>query len=100
MSISSVLHTGLTGLANAEQMVNRASNNLADPLASGLARETAPSQGAGATVDTGAVEAPIADIGESLVDLILASTQFRANVNVLEVADELSASLAGIKRNQ
>lgn len=100
MSLSSVLQTGLTGLASAEQMVNRASSNLANPRTFGLPKEEAASQEAAATAVTEAVEPTIADIGESLVDLILASTQFRANVNVLEVADELSVSLAEIKRSQ
>lgn len=107
MSLGSVLQTGLTGLIAAEQMAIRAGNNLANPnglLRSGEGSNSDPStqgvpgQGDASSARNGVTEASPTDMGRSLVDLMLASTQFRANVTVLEVVDELSAELAGIKR--
>lgn len=107
MSLSSVLNTGLTGLIAAEQMANRASSNLANPATFlNPGTHSAPSASTGGQpgpvstppVPNGSEEATSADIGQSLVEMMLASTQFRANVTVLKVVDELSAELAGIKR--
>lgn len=106
MSLSSVLQTGLTGLIAAEQMVARASSNLADPAtyepptAPGSSQPTAsdPDSAMAAPLLDSVAPTSSSDIGQSLVELILASTQFRSNIAVLKVADELLAELTGIKR--
>jgi flagellar hook protein FlgE len=109
MSLPSILNTGLTGLLAAEQMASRASNNLANPATflqpgthSAPSSSTGgdPGQGSSTPVPSGPEEPARAEIGDCLVELILAQTQFRANVTVLEVVDELSAELAGIKRKR
>ncbi len=106
MSLGSVFQTGLTGLIAAEQMVTRASSNLADPAkyepptVAGSSQPTAsdPDATTAEPLFDGVASTSDSDVGQSLVELILASGQFRSNVAVLKVTDELSVELTGLKR--
>ena len=53
---------------------------------------------AAATIQAGAVELSNVDVGESMIDLLAASTQFRASLAVLNTADELLDELVGLPR--
>lgn len=51
-------------------------------------------------IDEGVIELSNTDVGEELVELILAEQQFLANANVFETADELLDELVHLKRRR
>ena len=65
---------------------------------SGLPIEGDPgSQGTGA-ITTGAVELSNTDIGQNLIDLILASTQYRGGARVITAVQQLLDELLALRR--
>jgi flagellar hook protein FlgE len=51
-------------------------------------------------IEEGAIELSNTDVGEELVELILAEEQFLANANVFETADELLDELVHLQRSR
>jgi len=115
MSLGSVLQTALTGMSAASAMVEVASNNIANWQTEGfeaqrvnLATQPPATVSAGGSnsvqVGTGVrivglqADSSKADLGQNLVDLTLASTQFRANANVFQTADSLLDELVYLGR--
>jgi flagellar hook protein FlgE len=85
--------------ANPDGLIQMAGNVYAESFNSGQPVESDPGQNGSAGIVAGAVEQSTTDIGENLVDMMLASTQFRANVVVLETADKMAAALSDLRRS-
>jgi flagellar hook protein FlgE len=66
---------------------------------SGLAIESNPGQDGSASLVGGATELSNTDIGQSIVDLVMASQHFRSNVAVLSTADDLLGELNHLRRS-
>jgi len=66
--------------------------------ASGLPLQGPPGESGAASITGGAVELSNTDIGQSLVDLSTASLQFRANLAVISVAEDIFNDLLNVHR--
>lgn len=88
----------LARFANPSGLARRGNNLFAPGVNSGLPVESDPGEGGAGKMVAGAVELSNTDIGQGLVDLLLASTQFRANVQVLSTAGDLLDELANLGR--
>jgi flagellar hook protein FlgE len=88
----------LARFANPSDLVSQGQSLYAPGPNSGLPVVSSPGEAGAGQLVAGAVELSNADIGESLVDLMLASTQFRANLQVLLTADGLLDELMAIGR--
>ncbi len=64
----------------------------------GLPIVSSPGEGATASLVSGAVELSNADIGQSIIEITLASQSFRANAAVLSSADSLLDELSHLRR--
>lgn len=88
----------LARFANARGLEQRGQNLYASGVNSGLPVQSNPGQqGIGAIV-AGAVELSNTDIGENLIDLILASTQYRGNARVITASQQLLEELLNLRR--
>jgi flagellar hook protein FlgE len=88
----------LTRFANPAGLEQRGENLFAPGVNSGLPINGNPgTQGIG-TIIAGAVELSNTDIGQSLIDLILASTQYRSNTRIVNSAQELLDELLNLRR--
>lgn len=65
---------------------------------SGLAVESNPGSGAAASIAAGAIKLSNTDVGQNLIDLVLASQQFVASANVFRTADYLLDELIHLNR--
>ncbi|MEX2307542.1 MAG: flagellar hook basal-body protein [Pirellulales bacterium] len=66
---------------------------------SGLPIESNPGTGASASIVAGATELSNTDVGQSIVDLVLASQNFRANATVFGTASDLLDELTSLRRS-
>lgn len=73
-------------------------NMFAAGVNSGLPIEGNPGGGGMGTVTTGAVELSNTDIGQNLIELILASTQYRGGARVITAVQELLDELLALRR--
>ena len=89
---------GLARFANPPGLVSRGRNLYAPGANSGLPVVSRAGEAGAGEIVAGAIELSNADVGESLVDLMLTSTQFRANVQVLRTADGLLDELMALGR--
>ncbi len=88
----------LARFANPEGLEQRGENVFAGGVNSGLPVEGNPGeQGIGAII-AGATELSNTDIGSNLIDLILASTQYRGNTRVISAAQQLFDELLNLRR--
>jgi flagellar hook protein FlgE len=88
----------LARFANPNGLEQRGENLFAGGVNSGLAIRGAPgSQGIGSII-AGATELSNTDVGQSLIDLILASTQYRSNTRVINSAQQLLDELLNLRR--
>ena len=79
-------------------LVQRGQNLFAQGVNSGLPIEGDPSsQGLGSIV-AGAVELSNTDIGKNLIDLVLATTQYRGNARVISTAQQMLDELLNVRR--
>jgi flagellar hook protein FlgE len=84
--------------ANPAGLVQRGQNLFAQGVNSGLPIEGDPAtQGLGSIV-SGAVELSNTDIGKSLIDLVLATTQYRGNARVITAAQQMLDELLNLRR--
>jgi flagellar hook protein FlgE len=84
--------------ANPAGLVQRGQNLFGQGVNSGLPIEGDPAtQGLGSIV-AGAVELSNTDIGENLIDLVLATTQYRGNARVITAAQQMLDELLNLRR--
>jgi len=88
----------LARFANPAGLEQKGQNAYASSVNSGLAIQGNPGeQGIGSLI-AGAVELSNTDIGKNLIDLILASTQYRGNSRVITAAQQLLDELLNLRR--
>jgi flagellar basal-body rod protein FlgC len=127
MSLASVLQTAYSGMSAASAAVDAVSLNMANSLTheyqavhplyatqpqemgvevAGYVTDTsagplvATSGDADPDADNGVVERSNTDVGDELVQLILASDAFEANVQVFDTADDLLVDLVHLRRQR
>ncbi len=110
MALTSVLQTAFSGMSAASLTVGVVSNNLANAATAGFksSRASLTSQtpqtvdagsGGSASIVGGAHEASDTDIGQNIVDLMLASQQLRTSAAVIKTADSLLDELTQLSRS-
>ncbi|MBX7072852.1 MAG: flagellar hook-basal body complex protein [Pirellulales bacterium] len=88
----------LARFANNTGLEARGQNMYAGGVNSGLPVQGNPGQEGIGQVVGGAVELSNTDIGKNLIDLILASTQYRGNARVITAAQQLLDELLNLRR--
>jgi flagellar hook protein FlgE len=88
----------LARFANNAGLEARGQNLYAASVNSGLPVEGDPGQQGIGQVIRGAIELSNTDIGKNLIDLILASTQYRGNARVITAAQQLLDELLNLRR--
>ncbi|MGC4003566.1 MAG: flagellar hook-basal body complex protein [Pirellulales bacterium] len=88
----------LARFANPAGLEQRGENLFAAGVNSGLAIQGRPGEQGIGSVIAGAVELSNTDIGKNLIDLILASSQYRGNTRVITTAQQLLDELLNIRR--
>jgi len=84
--------------ANPSGLEQRGQNLFAAGVNSGLAIEGNPGEQGIGSIIAGATELSNTDIGKNLIDLILASSQYRGNTRVITTAQQLLDELLNIRR--
>ncbi len=75
--------------ANPQGLVQSGNNNFTQGVASGLPQITAPGTFGAGTLRAGALEQSNTDIGQNLVNLIVASTNYQGNARVIDSVNQL-----------
>jgi len=88
----------LARFANPAGLEQKGENLFASGVNSGLPIEGDPGEQGIGTIVAGAVELSNTDIGANLIDLILASTQYRGNTRVITAAQQLLDELLNLRR--
>jgi len=88
----------LARFANPGGLEQRGSNNYSVGINSGLPIVGNPGEQGIGNLIAGAVELSNTDIGSNLIDLILASTQYRGNARVITAAQQLLEELLNLRR--
>ena len=88
----------LARFANPAGLEARGQNLYAEGINTGLPVQGAPGENGIGTVLGGALELSNTDIGKDLVDLVLASTQYRGNSRVITTSQQLIDELLNIRR--
>jgi flagellar hook protein FlgE len=88
----------LARFANPAGLEQRGQNLFASGANSGLPVEGNPGENGIATLVAGAVELSNTDIGRNLIDLVLATTQYRGNTRVITAAQQLLEELLNLRR--
>jgi flagellar hook protein FlgE len=88
----------LARFTNPTGLVQRGDNLFSQGLNSGLPIEGNPDTVGLGSIIGGAVELSNTDIGRNLIDLVLASTQYRANTRVISTAQQLFDELLNLPR--
>ncbi len=88
----------LARFANPVGLEARGSNLYAQGINTGLPVQGAPGENGIGSVIGGAVELSNTDIGKDLVDLVLASTQYRGNSRVITASQQLIDELLNLRR--
>jgi len=88
----------LARFANASGLEQRGENLYARGVNSGLPIEDNPGANGIGTVIAGAVELSNTDVGQNLIDLILASTQYRGGTRVITAVQQLFDELLALRR--
>jgi flagellar hook protein FlgE len=84
--------------ANPSGLQQRGGTTYASGPNSGLPVESPPGAAGAASITGGAVELSNTNIGQSLVDLSISSTQFRANLAVMSAAEGMLDDLLNVQR--
>jgi flagellar hook protein FlgE len=84
--------------ANPVGLVQRGNNNFGQGVNSGLPIEGNPGENGIGSVIAGAVELSNTDIGKNLIDLVLATTQYRGNARVITAVQQLLDELLQLSR--
>lgn len=88
----------LARFTNASGLEQRGQNLFAEGVNSGLPVQGDPGISGMGSLISGAVELSNTDIGQNLVDLILATTQYRGNTRVVTAAQQLLDELLNLRR--
>jgi len=88
----------IASFANPQGLTERGSNLYSAGANSGLAVENSPGVNGSATIVSGSQELSNTDIGKNLIDTILAGTQIRAGLLVIDVVDETLNTLVNLRR--
>lgn len=88
----------LARFANPVGLEQRGNNLYAQGINSGLPVQGAPGENGIGTVVGGALELSNTDMGQDLVDLVLASTHYRANSRVITATQQLFDELLSLRR--
>jgi len=88
----------LARFSNPAGLEQRGQNMFAEGANSGLAVEGSPGENGIASLVAGAVELSNTDIGQNLIDLVLATTQYRGNTRVISAAQQLLEELLNLRR--
>lgn len=88
----------LTRFANPAGLEQRGQNLFATGANSGLPVEGNPGENGIANLVAGAVELSNSDIGGNLIQLVLATTQYRGNTRVITAAQQLLEELLNLRR--
>lgn len=88
----------LARFANPEGLDQRGQNMYAQGINTGLPIEGRPGENGIGSVVAGSLELSNTDIGGDLVDLVLASTQYRSNARVITATQQLFDELLNIRR--
>lgn len=88
----------LAKFGNPAGLEQRGENMYAEGVNSGLPVKGSPGQNGIGTIVAGAVELSNTDIGRNLIDLILASTQYRGNSRVITTTQSLFEELLALNR--
>jgi len=88
----------LAKFANPAGLEQRGQNLFAVGANSGLPVQGNPGENGIATLVSGAVELSNTDIGGNLIDLVLATTQYRGNTRVITAAQQLLEELLNLRR--
>ena len=79
----------LASFSNAQGLLENGADTYVDSVSSGAARYAPPGEFGHGTILAGAIELSNTDVGRSLVDLIVASTNYRGNARVISSVQEL-----------
>ncbi len=88
----------LARFANPQGLEQRGQNMYAQGINTGLPIEGRPGENGIGTVVAGSLELSNTDIGGDLVDLVLASTQYRSNARVITATQQLFDELLNLRR--
>jgi flagellar hook protein FlgE len=88
----------LARFANPAGLQQQGVNLFTEGANSGLAIQANPGENGTATMIAGAVELSNTDIGANLIDLILATSQYRGNSRVITAAQQLLDELLNLRR--
>lgn len=88
----------LARFANSAGLVQRGQNLFGQGVNSGLPIEGDPNSEGTGSIIAGAVELSNTDIGRNLIDLVLATTQYRGNARVITAAQQLLDELLNLRR--
>jgi flagellar hook protein FlgE len=88
----------LARFTNPNGLIQRGDNMFAQGLNSGLPIEGNPDTVGIGSIIGGALELSNTDVGRNLIDLVLASTQYRANARVISTAQQLFDELLNLRR--
>ncbi len=88
----------LARFANPAGLEQRGQNLFAEGVNSGLPVEGNPGQQGVGSLVAGALELSNTDIGANLIDLVLATTQYRGNTRVITAAQQLLDELLNLRR--
>jgi flagellar hook protein FlgE len=83
--------------ANPQGLVQQGQNLYSQGVNSGLPIQGDPGQQGIGSIVTGAVELSNTDIGKSLIDLVLATTQYRGNARVITAAQQMLDELLNLR---
>ena len=88
----------LARFANPNGLIGRGANTYSEGVNSGLAEVVTPGERGAGSIAADARELSNADLGENLVQMLLARNQFRANRQVIGTASELLDELVELRR--
>jgi flagellar hook protein FlgE len=88
----------LARFSNPGGLEQRGQNLFAQGVNTGLPIEGAPSENGIGTISAGALELSNSDVGGDLVQLVLASTQYRSNARVITATQQLFDELLNLRR--
>ncbi len=88
----------LARFANPSGLEQRGQNLFSGGVNSGLPVQGNPGEQGIGDIISGAVELSNTDVGKNLIDLILASTQYRSNTRVITTAQQLIDELLNLRR--
>ncbi len=88
----------LARFSNPEGLEQRGQNMYAQGINTGLPIEGRPGENGIGSVVSGSLELSNTDIGGDLVDLVLASTQYRSNARVITATQQLFDELLNLRR--